>query len=76
MSEGGEPATVAQLAALYLGNILYSLESTAMGLDGEGKREDGAFSRGIARALAEGYGREQREARGQDVPSGEAPPRD
>ncbi|HEX6629666.1 MAG TPA: hypothetical protein VF048_01175 [Gemmatimonadaceae bacterium] len=74
MSEGAEAASVAQLASLYLGNILYALETTAMGLDGEGKGEDAAFYRGIARALAEAYGREQREPRGA-TSSGDASPR-
>lgn len=49
--------TVGSLAELYLGNILYSLERTALSLDEEGKREDAAFYRGIARKLAEAHGR-------------------
>lgn len=49
---------VETLAALFLGNILYALERCAMVLEAEGKREDAAFYRGIARKLAEARGRE------------------
>ena len=49
------------VARLYLGNILYALEVTALGLQQDGKLEDAAFYRGIARELTEAYGREQRE---------------
>jgi len=58
--------TVATVAQLYLGNILYALERAALSLDEEGRREDAAFYRGIARKLAEARGRErpsQQEAR-------------
>ena len=51
--------SVASLAALYLGNILYSLEATASGFDAEGKADHAAFYRGIARKLAEARGREK-----------------
>ena len=51
------PETVASLSELYLGNILYALETTAMSLEQEGKRDDAAFYRGIARKLAEAHGR-------------------
>ena len=51
------PETVGGLAQLYLGNILFALESTAMALDEQGKKEDAAFYRGIARKLAEAHGR-------------------
>jgi hypothetical protein len=47
------PDTVGATAELYLGNILFALESTALTLDQQGKREDAAFYRGIARKLAE-----------------------
>ena len=58
MNEGAEyPETVAGLAQLYLGNILYALELAAMSLDGQGKKDDAAFYRGIARKLAEAHGR-------------------
>jgi hypothetical protein len=50
--------TVGQLTELYLGNILYALELAAMSLDAQGRRDDGAFYRGIARKLAEARGRE------------------
>jgi hypothetical protein len=49
--------TVASLAELYLGNILYALESSALTLEQQGKRDDAAFYRGIARKLAEAHGR-------------------
>lgn len=52
-----EAPTVASLAELYLGNILYSLEMTAMTLEGQEKLEDAAFYRGIARELANAHGR-------------------
>ncbi|HEX5829523.1 MAG TPA: hypothetical protein VFY16_01005 [Gemmatimonadaceae bacterium] len=49
--------TVGELAQLYLGNILYALERTALSLEAEARHEDAAFYRGIARALAEAHGR-------------------
>ena len=50
------PETVGALAQLYLGNILYALESTALTLEQQGKKDDAAFYRGIARKLAEAHG--------------------
>ena len=55
--EGDQQETVSALAALYLGNILFALESTAMTLEEHGKKDDAAFYRGIARKLAEAHGR-------------------
>jgi hypothetical protein len=52
--------TVAGLAQLYLGNILYALELAAMALDDQRKSTDAAFYRGIARKLAEARGRESK----------------
>jgi hypothetical protein len=49
--------TVAGLAQLYLGNILYAIELAASALERDGKIEDAAFYRGIARKLAEAHGR-------------------
>jgi hypothetical protein len=49
--------TVAGLAELYLGNILYALELAALALDEQRKPTDAAFYRGIARKLAEAHGR-------------------
>ncbi|MFA6165316.1 MAG: hypothetical protein WC700_01780 [Gemmatimonadaceae bacterium] len=49
--------TVGSLSQLYLGNILYALETCALTLEEQGKREDAAFYRGIARKLAEAHGR-------------------
>jgi hypothetical protein len=51
--------TVADIANLYLGNILYALERAAMSLEEEGRRDDAGFYRGIARKLAEARGRER-----------------
>ena len=50
--------TVASIAELYLGNILYALELAAVSLEQDGKREDAAFYRGIARKLANARGTE------------------
>jgi hypothetical protein len=49
--------TVASLSELYLGNILFALETAAMSLEQQGKLDDAAFYRGIARKLAEAHGR-------------------
>jgi hypothetical protein len=49
--------TVGALAELYLGNILYALELAALSLESQGKGEDAAFYRGIARKLAEAHGK-------------------
>jgi hypothetical protein len=59
MPAGGNQ-TVGALAELYLGNILYALELAALALDQQGKRDDAAFYRGIARDLAEAHGRGRR----------------
>jgi hypothetical protein len=53
---GGD--TVGGVAELYLGNLLYALELAAMSLDHDGKRDDPAIYRGIARKLAEARRRE------------------
>jgi len=45
------------VAELYLGNILFALEATALSLDQQGKKDDAAFYRGIARKLAETRGK-------------------
>ena len=55
---GEEQQTVAEIAQLYLGNILYALELAALALDEQNKTVDAAFYRGIARKLAEARGRE------------------
>ena len=51
--------TVGQLASLYLGNILYALETTALAYDAQGQAEHAAFYRAIARKMAEARGREK-----------------
>ena len=49
--------TVASVAQLYLGNILYAVELAAMSLEEQGKPDDAGYYRGIARKLAEAHGR-------------------
>jgi hypothetical protein len=49
--------TVASIAQLYLGNILYALELAAIALEEQQKPDDAAYYRGIARKLAEAHGR-------------------
>ena len=51
--------TVASVAQLYLGNILYALERAALSLEEDGRLDDAAFYRGIAKKLAEARGRER-----------------
>ena len=58
-----ESETVAAVAQLYLGNILYALEMAAMSLDEQSKPTDAAFYRGIARKLAEARGNETKRDR-------------
>lgn len=53
----GEPDTVGAIAELYLGNVLFSLETTALSLEQQGKPDDAAFYRAIARKLAEAHGK-------------------
>jgi hypothetical protein len=55
---GNEGETVADVAGLYLGNILFALELAALNMDEHQKPADAAFYRGIARKLAEARGRE------------------
>jgi hypothetical protein len=52
-----QPDTVGELAQLFLGNILYALETAALSLEQQGKKDDAAFYRGIARKLAEAHGK-------------------
>jgi hypothetical protein len=52
--------TVAGIAQLYLGNILYAIELAALSLDEQHKTADAGFYRGIARKLAEARGRESK----------------
>jgi hypothetical protein len=60
---GDDSETVAALAQLYLGNILYALELAALSLDEQQKATDAAFYRGIARKLADARGREAKRER-------------
>jgi hypothetical protein len=52
--------TVGSLAQRYLGNILYAIELAATSLEEDGKVDDAAFYRGIARKLAEAHGVERK----------------
>ena len=52
--------SVAAVAELYLGNILYAIELAALSLEEQGKPADAAFYRGIARKLAEAHGKTAR----------------
>ncbi|MEP7002139.1 MAG: hypothetical protein ABI969_16740 [bacterium] len=54
--------TVASVAQLYLGNILYAIELASMSLEQQGKSDDASYYRAIARALAEAHGREKKAA--------------
>jgi hypothetical protein len=54
---------VAEIAQLYLGNILYALELAAVSLDDQNKNTDALFYRGIAKKLAEARGRESKRDR-------------
>ena len=49
--------SVGEIAQLYLGNILYALEMTALSLEQQQKMADAAFYRGIAHKLAETHGK-------------------
>lgn len=57
---GDDRETVAAIAQLYLGNILYALELAAIALEDQNKTTDAAFYRGIARKLADARGRESK----------------
>ena len=59
--------TVASVAQLYLGNILYAIELAAMSLEEQGKGDDAGYYRGIARKLAEAHGRARAAATGKPV---------
>jgi hypothetical protein len=50
-------ASVGEVAELYLGNILYAIELAALSLEADGKKDEAAFYRGIARKLAEARGK-------------------
>ena len=61
MAEPPPEETVASVAELYLGNILYAIELAATALEEQGKPTDAAFYRGIARKLADAHGRKGRD---------------
>ncbi len=62
MADGERPETVAGLAELYLGNILYALERCALAMAEEGRGADAQFYRGIGRMLAEAHGKTKQSA--------------
>jgi hypothetical protein len=55
---GENEDSVAAVAQLYLGNILYALELAAISLDEQEKSNDAGFYRGIAKKLAQARGKE------------------
>jgi hypothetical protein len=55
-----EQQSAAEVAELYLGNILYAIELAALSLESDGKKDEAAFYRGIARKLAEARGNKER----------------
>ena len=55
---GEDEDSVAAIAQMYLGNILYALELAAISLDEQEKSSDAGFYRGIARKLAQARGKE------------------
>ena len=57
MADSPAEESVASVAEVYLGNILYALELAAISLEAQQRPEDAAFYRGIARKLAEAKGR-------------------
>jgi len=59
---GEDEESVAAVAQLYLGNILYAIELAAISLDEQDKSEDAAFYRGIAKKLAQARGKEVKRA--------------
>jgi hypothetical protein len=59
--------TVAALAQLYLGNILYAIELAATSLEADGKPDHAAYYRGIGRKLAEAHGRARSAEQGPDA---------
>ena len=59
ISSDSNTETIADVAGIYLGNILYAIELASLSLEEQGKTEDAAFYRGIARKLAEARGRER-----------------
>jgi hypothetical protein len=60
---GENVESVASVAELYLGNILYALELAAISLDEQEKGNDAGFYRGIAKKLAQARGKEVKRER-------------
>ena len=56
-----EQESAGEVAELYLGNILYAIELAALSLESDGKKDEAAFYRGIARKLADARGKRERE---------------
>lgn len=62
VADPAPPDKVGEIAELYLGNILYSLERCALSLAEEGRTADASFYRGIGKLLAEAHGRNRPKA--------------
>ena len=56
-----EEETVASVAQLYLGNILYAIELAALSLTEQGKTDAAEYYRAIGRKLADAHGRAKTE---------------
>ena len=54
--------SVAAIAQLYLGNILYAIELAALSLDQQQKADDAQYYRALGRKLAEAHGKAKAES--------------
>jgi hypothetical protein len=55
-TRGPNPQAVGSVAAQHLGPILYALETCALTMEEEGRREEAEYYRALARQLAEAGG--------------------
>ncbi len=58
MSQGPNATAVGEVAARYLGAILYAIEVCAVSMDGAGRGDDARYYRAIASELADAGGKE------------------
>ncbi len=58
MSQGPNATAVGEVAARYLGSILYAIEVCAVSMDGAGRGDDARHYRAIASELADAGGKE------------------
>lgn len=56
MIQGPNPRAVGRVAGEHLGPILYALETCALTMEREGRGEEAAYYRALARLLAEAGG--------------------